>query len=227
MRTRPLTGTIGKLANIAPEAGDLDRVAEGVLKQFVAGDRMYFDRKGVPGINAHPTARLILAANNRPRFRDRSLGMWRRMVIVPFRRTIPEADQDPRLSEKLLVELPGILNWAVEGLRRLRERGHLTVPAICRDLVAEYQRESNPARVFFDEHCHKNQRAHVYCKTLYQEYRQWADECGYRPLNAAQLGKEVHRTFPDSSRQKRGTKGRRCWAYVGLRLTKESTIAAQ
>ena len=69
-----LTMTLGKLANIAAEVGDLDKAAEGVLKAFTAGDRMDFDRKGIPGIEAYPTARLVLATNNRPRFSDRSSG---------------------------------------------------------------------------------------------------------------------------------------------------------
>jgi putative DNA primase/helicase len=47
-----LTPTIGKLANIASEVGEIKSVAEGHLKQFTSGDKMYFDRKGIPGIDA-------------------------------------------------------------------------------------------------------------------------------------------------------------------------------
>jgi putative DNA primase/helicase len=89
-----LTPTIDKLANICAEVGEISAVAEGVLKQFTAGDRMYFDRKGIPGIERYPTARLILATNNRPRFRDRSMGIWRRILLVPFRFTVPPTKQD-------------------------------------------------------------------------------------------------------------------------------------
>jgi putative DNA primase/helicase len=89
-----LTPTIDKLANICAEVGEISAVAEGVLKQFTAGNRMYFDRKGIPGIERYPTARLILATNNRPRFRDRSMGIWRRILLVPFRFTVPPTKQD-------------------------------------------------------------------------------------------------------------------------------------
>jgi hypothetical protein len=47
--------------------------------------RVYFDRKGILGVMRYPSARLILATNNRPRFRDRSMGIWRRMLLLPFR----------------------------------------------------------------------------------------------------------------------------------------------
>jgi phage/plasmid-associated DNA primase len=102
-----LTPTLDKLANICAEVGEVTSVAEGVLKQFTAGDRMYFDRKGIPGVQRYPTARLILATNNRPRFRDRTMGIWRRILLVPFRYTVPVDRQDRDLPRKLKEELPG------------------------------------------------------------------------------------------------------------------------
>jgi putative DNA primase/helicase len=121
-----LTATLHKLANICAEVGEIDKVAEGYLKQFTAGDRMYFDRKNISPVNAYPTARLVLSTNNRPRFRDRSAGLWRRMILVPFRVMIPSDRQDPQLKEKLKQELPGILLWALEGLQRLRRNERFT-----------------------------------------------------------------------------------------------------
>ena len=44
-----LTMTLGKLANISYDTGRIDESAEATIKEFTGGDRMYFDRKGVPG----------------------------------------------------------------------------------------------------------------------------------------------------------------------------------
>lgn len=77
-----LMPTLGKLANIASEVGELDRVAEGFLKSFTSGDRMQFERKFKEPIEAIPTAKLVLATNNRPRFSDRSGGLWIREKIT-------------------------------------------------------------------------------------------------------------------------------------------------
>src|SRR5205085_1528607 len=60
-----LTATLGKLANISPEVDNV-RLSEGIVKQFVAGDPIYVDRKGLPSIQFKPTARLVVATNNRP-----------------------------------------------------------------------------------------------------------------------------------------------------------------
>lgn len=107
-----LTATLGKLANIAAEIGQVHRTDEGVLKAFVSRDPMFFDRKGIPGIHEVPTARLVFAINNRPRFADRTMGIWRRVVIIPFRYQVPKDKIDRKLAKKLKQELPGILTWA-------------------------------------------------------------------------------------------------------------------
>src|SRR5205814_4102 len=111
-----LNQTLGKLANIASEVGELDKVAEGKLKGFTSGERMMFDRKGRDPVEAMPTARLVLATNNRPRFSDKSDGVWRRMLLIPFQVQITAEervygmDKPDWWIEK--GELPGIFNWA-------------------------------------------------------------------------------------------------------------------
>jgi P4 family phage/plasmid primase-like protien len=120
--------TLGKLANIVSEVGELDKAAEGILKSFTSGDPMLFEQKYKPLFHALPTARLILACNNRPRFSDRSSGLWRRMILMPFRVTIAEDDPGRVFNMDKPEwwiesgELPGILNWAFAGLDRLRRQ---------------------------------------------------------------------------------------------------------
>src|SRR6185295_924796 len=109
------------------------------------------DRKGIRGVEAYPTARLIMATNHEPRFKDRSRGIWRRMMIVPFNVAIPSDRQDPQLTTKLKTELPGIFNWAIEGLREFRRVGRFTIPAICQSALEQLRSDSNPAVEFLAE----------------------------------------------------------------------------
>jgi putative DNA primase/helicase len=211
-----LTRSIGKLANICAEVGELSTVAEGVLKQFTGGDRMYFDRKGIAGIECYPTAKLVLATNSRPRFRDRSQGIWRRMILLPFRYTVPPERKDRKLVSKLKAELPGIFLWALEGLKRLRENGHFTEPAACREVLEEYRLESNPARVFLGENMTVGLGETVRCADVYANYVAWSKDSGFEALNAAQFGKEVAKQFPSVKRMRATTKDDRAWRYMGL-----------
>ena len=211
-----LTATLDKLANVCAEVGEIDKVAEGYLKQFTGGDRMHFDRKGISPVEAFPTARLILSTNNRPRFRDRSTGVWRRMIVVPFRVTIAVADQNPLLKEELKQELPGILLWALEGLTRVRARGRFTMADACQDAIDDYQQEANPARAFLVEQCAAGTGDPLTCSTLYTAYAAWAKENGFEVLDARQFGKEVKKAFPKVDRKRVVAGNARPWCYVGL-----------
>ena len=211
-----LTPTVGKLANIAPEADEDERPNLGVLKQFTAGDRMYLDRKGISGIQVKPTARLVLATNNRPPLGDRSQGLWRRLLLVPFRVSIPENQQDRELARKLRCELPGIVNWALEGLVRLRQRGHFTESQVGLEALKEYRLESNPARIFLSDYCSQGTGVRVRVDEVYDYYKSFCRSEGFTALNGKAFGKEVRRQFPRVQRTRPVIDGRRTYVYDGL-----------
>jgi P4 family phage/plasmid primase-like protien len=211
-----LTATLGKLANIASEVGEIDRVAEGLLKAFVAGDAMTFDRKNRDPVEARPTARLIFSTNNLPRFADRSMGLWRRLLLLPFLVQIPPEEQDRHLADRLRGELPGILNWALVGLARLRQQGRFTEPAICREALQEYRDDSNPTRCFLELHCRPDPAAELPSARLYERYAEWMRGYGYRVLAEAPFGREVRRAFPMAQRRKIGGRAERYYAYQGI-----------
>jgi P4 family phage/plasmid primase-like protien len=218
-----LTQTVGKLANIASEVGEIDRVAEGLLKSFTSGDRMLFDRKGISPIEALPSARLVLATNNRPRFADRSGGVWRRMLLLPFRVEIQAQERVYGMDKSAWWlasgELPGIFNWAIAGLRRLREQKHFTQPKVCSEALEEYRTDCNPARVFLLEHCEADPASLVNCQVLYGHYSSWCNLSGYQRLGNRAFGLELRRQFPGVDRTRPGTRSKREYTYTGLKYT--------
>lgn len=238
-----LTPTINRLANIAADCGEIDHIAEGYLKSYTSGDRMTFDRKNLPAIEASPTARLMLATNNRPRFSDKSGGIWRRMLLVPFKIEIPESDRVTGMDKvdwwERTGELPGLFNWAIEGLRRLRERGRFQIPEMCREAVQEYRSESNPARTFLLEFytfvdpspqvdaegqpiIQTDSFAYeIETQELYKAYRDWCDVNGYKALGERTFGKEVVRSFPKTKKRRGGLRTHRYYLYSGIARQEE------
>jgi P4 family phage/plasmid primase-like protien len=214
--------TIGKLANIVAEIGEVDKVAEGILKQFTSGDPMQFDRKFKSPVQAAPTARLTFATNNRPRFTDRSGGLWRRMILFPFRVVIAENDptrvRDMDKPEWWLAsgELPGVLNWALAGLYRLRQQKQFTRSAVCEQALDEYRIESNPAKQFLLDNCRERPDGQTPCGELYRAYSVWCKGSGYAPLGERQFGKEVRRAFPKAERREIGPRGSSVYCYCGI-----------
>ncbi|MBN2211602.1 MAG: hypothetical protein JW709_09430 [Sedimentisphaerales bacterium] len=211
-----LNATVGKLANIVSEVGEMDRVAEGRLKEFVAADMMTLDRKFHEPQTVKPTARLMLATNNLPRFNDKTGGIWRRIILLPFARTFAPHEQDRELADKLIGELPGILNWAIEGLKRLRTEGTFPQTPTAVQALDDYKIDCNPAREFLLEHYHNSSPGFVTAREVYQRYLQWCTATGHRPVADRVLGKEVRRTFPTVERRRFGTRQIRQWIYEGL-----------
>lgn len=222
--------TIGKSANISGDAGEIDGIAEGVLKQFTGGDIMQFDRKNLAPISARPTAKLMAAWNGRPRIKDKSMGLWRRMLLVPFNKKIEDHRKVLGMDTPgwwlKQGEAPGILLWAIAGLYRLRQQGGFTRSIAADAAVYEYREESNPAMRFFNEYVTflspeilaeeikkdlADQRG-VKADDLYLRYKEWCREESISPLAKQNFGKQIMRQFGDL-KHRRGTRGNRYFVY--------------
>lgn len=211
--------TLGKVVNLTNESSHIiEDEAENVLKSIVAGDRFTFERKFRQAISARPTAKIMISTNSLPRFNDKTLGVWRRILLVPFDKTISEGAQVKHLAELLKKELPGILNWALEGMKNLNEAGRFTIPETNVDLIEQYRRDSDPARAFLlENYTTSPNAASIACSQLFGEYKTFCDENGCRPMNNRTFGQQVRRIFPDTERSRIGSKqAERKWIYKGL-----------
>jgi len=219
-----LYSTIGKRVNITNEAiGMIEEFGESQLKSFVAGDAMSFERKFLNPVDAKPTAKLMIATNALPRFGDKTWGTWRRIVLVPFNRTIMEHEQVKGLATELKTQLPGILNWALAGLDRLNRQGHFTIPDEHAALLEEYRRDADPARAFLMEHYAASSNGeHIGTGELYAAYQTWCKECGCQPMHERHFGRHVRRIFPNVERRRLGTRAQREYVYAGLSVSRVS-----
>lgn len=214
-----LYSTIGKVVNVTNESSDfIKKDAEVMVKSYVAGDMLTFDRKHKDPISARPTAKLMIATNDLPRFTDRSEGIWRRILLANFEETFRGKQQDKMLVSKLKEELPGILNWALRGLTGLTASNGFTLPKAHARQLEEYRIESDPARAFLTEWCELKDESYVDCSELYGRYEGYCWNNGYKKLASSQFGKCVKKAFPDSRRVQRGGRAYRSWKYEGIHL---------
>jgi len=201
-----LEATVGKLANIVSEIGELDKVAEGRLKEFVAADRMNLQRKYRESVNVKPTARLMLATNTLPRFADRSQGLWRRMILLPFNYSVPPERQNKLLAWYICKdELAGVFVWALDGLMSLLREGAFVEPDVCKAALNEYRIDCDPPGQFLKENYEASPLGAIGTRELYNHYSSWCEENGYRPLNSRNFGKALKKTFPKVERDKKGS----------------------
>jgi putative DNA primase/helicase len=121
-------------------------------------------------------------------------------------------------------ERAGILLWAIEGWRRLNERGYFQQPASSEELAEQMQELSSPVDAFVRERCTVGPECSVEIKELYKAWGDWCDEVG-RDTTALQVFcKDLVALIPTlQNRQRRFGAYRARW-YDGIQLRSETDV---
>jgi putative DNA primase/helicase len=143
---------------------------EAKLKELTGGDRLTARFLNQEFFDFAPTFKLAIRGNHRPRIAGTDDGIWRRLHIVPFAVQIPAGERDGNLPAKLRNELPGVLQWAVEGCIEWQASG-LKPPAIVTKAVEDYRESSDTLGRFLAECCELDALGEVQSKPLYIAYR--------------------------------------------------------
>lgn len=196
----------GKLVNMIGDQEEIDRVAEGRLKMITDGSPMSIYRKYMPAIQDNLTARMMMSWNNRPRLRDRTMGLWRRMILIEWKYVVPSQKRNPGYADARWWEdsgeLPGMFFWALAGLVRLRTQRGFTRCASSEELIEQYRMESNPVKIFCEEMLQESTFESIEKQDLYKKYQEWSVGNGFSPMSAPQFWKEIRRCFPRTSDHK-------------------------
>jgi putative DNA primase/helicase len=129
-------------------------------------------------------AKLIFNCNELPTEVEHTNAFFRRFLIVPFPVTIPEAEQDKTLAARIISEeLAGVFNWVLAGLARLLQNRRFTDCEAARQQVDIFRRQSDSVLMFLEECSYKpSTTAWHPTSMVYQEYRGYCIEGGYRPV---------------------------------------------
>jgi putative DNA primase/helicase len=106
-------------------------------------DTIDIDRKyGTMWTGRLPT-RIAILTNELPAFSEGSGALAGRFLVIMFQHSF-FGREDPGLTDRLMTELPGILNWAIEGYERLQARGHFVQPANALEQIEAIERLGKP-----------------------------------------------------------------------------------
>lgn len=211
--TEKLLDIVGDLANM-PERGK-NLAMEGYLKQVTEGELIPVERKGVDGWEAHAIARLVFATNSMPYFSDGTAGVWDRIRIIPFnQRFRGTKKQNPQLAAELLEELPGIFNWALRGLAKLRKLNYFPDCPKGAELKERHRMSCDHEREFLAEFTEEGKGSWISSPALYDQYKSWTLENGYYHVSNAKFKEAIKRMYPSSyDTQKRTESGRTVVIY--------------
>jgi P4 family phage/plasmid primase-like protien len=166
---------IGKTLNLLAELTAEAMIADGGFKLLVSTEEpIFINEKYKPPFMYLPTAKHVIACNTLPKITTAAEPVLNRLLIVPMTRVIPKDDQDPELRPRLLVEMPGILEWAIAGAKRLvANGGRFSAVPESGALLAELRGQANPARDFIGEKLVSDPKAAVPLADLTEEFNRW------------------------------------------------------
>jgi putative DNA primase/helicase len=175
-----LAGLRGARMVAAIETEEGRQWAEAKIKSLTGGDRISARFMRQDFFEYTPQFKLIIAGNHKPSFRNIDEAIQRRFNLLPFNVTIPAAERDPDLPEKLKAEWPGILSWIIKGCQEWQETG-LRPPEIVTRATAEYLDQQDNLTAWMREDCQVGPEYSGGAVALFKSWTAWALASGIPP----------------------------------------------
>ena len=170
----------GRLANIITEIAEGSEIADAQLKSLVSGEMTTAEHKHKDPFDFVPYAKHWFGTNHLPHTRDFSDALFRRAIILTFNKKFEGEKRDVHLAEALRSELPGILNLALAGLKRLIENNAFTECSSSTEIVRQWRMEADQVAQFVGEDCDTGPTCRATSSELYFNYLNWAANAGVR-----------------------------------------------
>jgi putative DNA primase/helicase len=172
-----LAGLRGARLVTAIETEEGWRWAESKIKTLTGGDRIAARFMRGDFFEYTPQFKLIIAGNHKPGLRSVDEAILRRFHLIPFTVTIPAEERDPHLKEKLRLEWPGILGWAIRGCLDWQRIG-LSPPKAVTAATAAYLEAEDALAAWLDDCCDLDPKSWENSTALFSSWKIWADNAG-------------------------------------------------
>jgi putative DNA primase/helicase len=207
-----------RLSNRSDQAAIIER-----LLSISGEDALTIDRKHIDSWTGRFPTRFAILTNELPRIADTSGALIGRLIVLVLTQSF-YGREDPALTARLLTELPGILNWSLQGYRRLRQRGYFIQPASAREAIEDLETLASPIRAFINDTCRVGAGITVSVELLYQTWRTWCDGAGRKDPGTKQtFGRDLKAAIPSlrTTQPRDGDKRHRSYEGIGLKQDKD------
>lgn len=171
----------GKLANIYADISDKNLGDESKIKVLTGRDTITARRIYQDTFKFRNYATIIFSANNLPsidkRFSDAFFNRW---VLIKFDNQLSEEEKDPNILDKIVTdkEMSGLINWALEGLKRLIKSGSFSISNTTKEIKKDWILESQP-ELFFIQNCIKESSGNrMTTAEVYNKFQEWVRDRG-------------------------------------------------
>lgn len=150
------------------------------LKMMASGDPISARLMRQDFFTYTPRFKVMVLGNHKPRLRSVDEAIRRRIHLIPFTVTIPAAERDPDLAEKLRAEYPAILWWMIGGCLAWQQNRLSPPPAVTSATIAYLAGEDLVQR-WIDDECVLGAFCREHSTALYLSFRLWLEAAGEKP----------------------------------------------
>ena len=203
-------------ARIGPRT-DVQIIAERLLS-ITGEDLISIERKFLPDRIGQLVVRFIWVANELPRIGDAGSAFASRLLILILRESFL-GRENRNLTNELLSEIPSIANWALEGLKRLRARGHFIQPDAGKDAIEAVSELGSPVTAFVHDECAVGAQYEISVNDVYERFIQWSSDQGQRRVPPKNIfGRDLRACVPTLIVKQPRDSGSRYRIYSGITL---------
>ncbi len=219
---------VGKAAAFLPDAKvgwkrNIGAATEKLL-QVIGGDPVGVNAKfkDVRGA-VRMTCKFTMAVNIMPEIPDGARALESRLCILSFPNSYV-GKEDWGLKRRLAKSAYKLVPWALEGLKRLRERGEFTLPESSQDEFETFRITANAMSQFVSECCIISGADEdvVGVQELYELWDNWCKACGRDRMSRPQFGQLLRISAPGVGKARVRTEIGRTYVYTGLRVTESA-----
>lgn len=184
-----------KLVNICDDTTISFTKDTSIIKNLIAGGTLSAEFKGINKFMFKNTARLIFSSQETPRSSDLTPAWIDRWFFIKFPNHFrPSNAAKNRIHKDMQDEKAGILNWMLEGLKRLMENDDFTVSTALEETTKEYQRSNNNVLDFVEMFIKEQEGCNIPINTLFNTYKLYCEEDGKRPVSKNTFNRRIEDT---------------------------------
>lgn len=166
------------------------------IKSIVTAEgRMDLERKRQQSFQGRMYCRLMGFSNGAlSSLHDHSDGFYRRQLVLHTKERPADRVDDPYLTEKLKEELPGILLWCLDGLRRLLQNNYrFTISSKAAESMSALRRENDNVLQFLESEGYIEFKpgAQASSKLIYEAYVLFCEDNAIKPVAVKTLLSEI------------------------------------
>ena len=223
-----LQGLIGKSVAVISDAR-INRKTDGAaiaekLLSISGEDAPAVPRKYLPDWTGCLSTRFWIITNPLPQIEDASGALNSRFLLLPYPIS-NEGKEDLDLESRFVPELPGLLNWAMDGYDRLHKRGHFVQPSSAHNLMENFEELGSPIRAFVraDYVLGPGKVEH---NGMWLTWLTWCEATRNNPGTRATFGRDLVAAFPEIGQLRGGSDGNRVRFYTGIRERPRRRVAS-